>query len=410
MTPLQASPYSPAITELENNLSVVLDQLLSGGIGSGGTIGIGIAIDKIKIKERLRWDPALDMILGVCREHVGKYVLDFHSIAQAEALYDALQSGEVHLASEATVIALYCLSSHPKLYAARPFVTSGTCKTEDAIAHEKLLHLVLGAVKNKVKGSGLRVYFMSSDGESRCHQSFISMFLRGYLSSSDPLYKLLNRLLLFNLACGDDGMTPDFDWKHVLKQFRNVLLRLLRITLNNVTITIPILQQHLERDGMSSLISHSLLVPNDQQDVTLMLRLLNSIGNLSFPDNSFSPSLRATCLMLWLLGHLYHALLEAYLDIELRLKERLMRLSIVSHLVLALYSSDRGDFAPVQLYFDVQSMVKNIYFSVGKTKLDNPNADFHVILMGTDGLEKVFGMIRTMVGSDTNPDQLQLTN
>jgi hypothetical protein len=71
---------------------------------------------------------------------------------------------------------------------------------------------------------------------------------------------------------------------------------------------------------------------------------------------------------------------------------------------------NKGKFIPVQLYFDVMSMVKNVYFCIGKTQIDNPKGRFWIILLGTDVLEKVFGQVRTMVGTDTNYDQLQLTS
>ena len=46
----------------------------------------------------------------------------------------------------------------------------------------------------------------------------------------------------------------------------------------------------------------------------------------------------------------------------------------------------------------------------GKTQVDDPTGSFWIILLGTDGLEKVFGQVHTMVGNDTHADQLQLTN
>ena len=75
-----------------------------------------------------------------------------------------------------------------------------------------------------------------------------------------------------------------------------------------------------------------------------------------------------------------------------------------------MYNKDKGNFIPVQTCFDVMSMIKNVYFSVAKTQIDNPTGSFWIILLGTDGLEKVFGKVRTMVGNDTHADQLQLTN
>ena len=56
------------------------------------------------------------------------------------------------------------------------------------------------------------------------------------------------------------------------------------------------------------------------------------------------------------------------------------------------------------------SMIKNAYFCIAKAQVDNPNGKFFLILLGTDGLEKIFGKVRSMVGNDTNADVLQLAN
>jgi hypothetical protein len=56
------------------------------------------------------------------------------------------------------------------------------------------------------------------------------------------------------------------------------------------------------------------------------------------------------------------------------------------------------------------SMIKNAYFCVAKAQVDNPNGKFFFILLGTNGLEKIFGKVQSMVGNDTNADVLQLAN
>ena len=53
-------------------------------------------------------------------------------------------------------------------------------------------------------------------------------------------------------------------------------------------------------------------------------------------------------------------------------------------------------------------MVKNAFFCVVKAKVDHPNDPFFLVLLGTDRLEALFGILRTMVGNDTNLDILQL--
>lgn len=65
---------------------------------------------------------------------------------------------------------------------------------------------------------------------------------------------------------------------------------------------------------------------------------------------------------------------------------------------------------PSQLIFDLMCMVKNAYCCVAKAKCDNIDGKFFIILLGTDPLENLFGRVRTIVGSDSNVDQYQLTN
>jgi hypothetical protein len=220
----------------------------------------------------------------------------------------------------------------------------------------------------------------------------------------------LSPLPLFNLRCGPDNITPDFDWKHVFKRFRNTLLRVMGFTLNGIQITTSVLRIHLMAAGMRGDEVDALLTPNDKQDVTLMLRLLVAISNVPPAKPTDQPTVQATRRVLRLLGRLYFYLLNAYLDVNLSLHTQLVYLSAAAHIILALYSRDKGDFIPVQTYFDVMSMIKNIYFCVAKMQRDNPNGVFYIILLGTDGLEKIFGKVRSMVGNDTNADLLQLTN
>lgn len=98
------------------------------------------------------------------------------------------------------------------------------------------------------------------------------------------------------------------------------------------------------------------------------------------------------------------------MDPSLSLHQQLSQLSAAAHLTLALYSSNQGDFIPVQLYFNTMTMIKNVYFCVAKVQVDNPDGSFWIILLGTDGLEKVFGKVHTMIGNDSHADLLQLSN
>jgi hypothetical protein len=205
-------------------------------------------------------------------------------------------------------------------------------------------------------------------------------------------------------------LTPDFDWKHVLKRFRNTAIRQKGFSLNGRAFSTSVLREHLKSLEMTDQTIEALLSPNDKQDVVLMLKLLRSISQLSSAPSSASPLTREMREMLRLLGRLYGHLLNAYMDVSLSLDQQLVELSAAAHLILALYHKDKGNFIPVQSYFDVMCMIKNVYFCVAKAQRDNPTGRFFIILLGTDGLEKVFGKVRTMVGNDTNTDVFQLAN
>jgi len=310
---------------------------------------------------------------------------------------------------QATVIGASILSNDPSNYTTKAFAISGSCKMESVEDQERLIRSASSAVHDTLQ-NGLRLYCIASDGDSRRRRALISITLPRELNPSSKLYELLSPLPLFNLRCGENDVTCDFDWKHVFKRFRNTLLRQKGIEIDNVSISTSVIKAHLVSNGISSLMADVLLDPNDKQDVVLMVKLLHAIAVLPPPNPDVQPLTKATRRILRLLGHIYANLLKAYLDVNLSLNDQLAHLSTAAHLILAIYNQDKGNFIPVQTCFDVMSMIKNVFFSVAKTQVDNPEGLFWIILLGTDGLEKVFGKVRTMVGNDTHADQLQLTN
>jgi len=308
------------------------------------------------------------------------------------------------------VIAACLLTDDAKAYGARPFVISGTCKREDVISQKNLLETASRALQESQSSHRRRLYCIASDGDSRRRRAMALLSLTHFLPQSSPIFVALSRLRLFNLLCGNDDLTGDLDWRHVLKRFRNTLLRLKGILIDNTVVTATILKMHLKHNGMDDSAATTVLAPNDKQDVVLMIQLLNALAHLPPATETDDPGFHASRRIIRLLGQLYRHLLETYMHPSLSLHEQLTRLSAAAHLVLALYSREQGDFIPIQLYFDVMAMIKNAYCCVAKTQQDDPNGKFWIILLGTDGLEKVFGKVRTMIGSDHNADQLQLTN
>lgn len=113
---------------------------------------------------------------------------------------------------------------------------------------------------------------------------------------------------------------------------------------------------------------------------------------------------------LYILGRLCYHLVFPYICVDLSLVEQLRHLSAAAHIALGLRVHDGTGkkFLPNQLYVDIMIMIKNVVFCIGKAKIDIPESSFWLILLGTDRWETLFGILRTMVGSDRNLDILQL--
>lgn len=105
--PIRGSALFPTSEEIEHNLSSTIS---ASSVEEGVTLGVSIMIDEIKNQERLRWEAVRNLILGLCREHSGHCVVEFHSMVQADFILSELQSKNIHMASE--VGRNSCLFSH----------------------------------------------------------------------------------------------------------------------------------------------------------------------------------------------------------------------------------------------------------------------------------------------------------
>ncbi|GLB44010.1 putative zinc finger [Lyophyllum shimeji] len=213
-----------------------------------------------------------------------------------------------------------------------------------------------------------------------------------------------------NRHVGDDDMTADKDWKHIFKRFRNLLLRVRGIVIMGIRITPSIVRIHLQSAGHSSEHINSVFNPEDQQDVKLAFDLLKDIWSLPAASAAHSPGYIKTREALRVLGKLLYHMVFPYLCVDLTLSEQLEHLSAAIHLALALYRQSQKKFIPTLLYVDLAIMIKNVIFCVAKAKIDAPNGSFWIILLGTDRLEELFGVLRTMIGTDANLDVLQISD
>lgn len=277
--------------------------------------------------------------------------------------------------------------------------------------HAIMLQAVVEATNRKKDLTRLRIISLASDGESRRGKALAYLTYATPLAPSSPIYDQLIHLHLMDFFVGADDITADKDYKHIFKRFRNALLRKNGCIVHGIKLTPGLIRKHLQHSGLTDRHINHVLDPADKQDVVLAYNLLKDLWCLppADPQSSTMSYLQAR-EALRLYGQLCYHLIFPYICVELTLSEQLEHLSAAVHLALALYVHDdaRSSFIPNALFIDVGIMVKNVFFCVAKAKADHPNQPFFIVLLGTDRLESLFGILRTMVGNDANLDILQL--
>ncbi|KAH8989846.1 hypothetical protein EDB83DRAFT_2480927 [Lactarius deliciosus] len=407
--PLICSSSYPILRDLESNLKAAFDSL-SPALTEQGRYHIILMIDEIAQERRPRWCDRTNQILGWCREHTKGRCMDFNSVADAELLFQDMERGDVHLAHEATIGAIGILCSNSRLYSAKPFLVSGSCKKETAEDHASLIQTTLNAIKDTRALSDARIVSIASDGEAKRGKALVQLTFKRWLSPSSPIYPWLSGCAFLDLHVGDDDITCDKDWKHVAaKRPRNALLREKGLLVHGTWITPMLIQSHLLEAGHKHQHVRAVLNPNDKQDVLLAFTLLQDIWNLPQLTSGAPGRIKAR-ESLRIFGSMCYHFLMPYICVDLSIEDQLEYLSYAAHLALVLYVHDNAcsNFIPTALYIDLMMMVKNVFFCVAKAKIDTPNKDFNIILLGTDRLENLFGCLRTIVGNDANVDNYQL--
>lgn len=80
-----------------------------------------------------------------------------------------------------------------------------------------------------------------------------------------------------NLMVGDNNLTANKDYKHIMKRLQNLLLRKMGIMVNGVHVTLALLCFHLKQNGVPKHRLDYLLNPSDHQNVPLCYSLLKEV-------------------------------------------------------------------------------------------------------------------------------------
>ncbi|KAJ7471739.1 hypothetical protein FB451DRAFT_1036440, partial [Mycena latifolia] len=335
-----------------------------------------------------------DEIGGLC-EHASSRLKTFEMGSDLTSIEDAvkaIQAGDIHVGKEFSVAAF---SRHaPTDYGAKPVLLMPTCKKGSWQSSAQLLQKLIQAWKilpfSKAKHGPL--WSLASDGDATRRAAFHLICTHSKLSPDDPLYEFLSELAGLNFYT-DTGLCT-------------LLCSIQGILVNSVVINNTLLAEWLEKlsghDWLDESI-HALLNPKDPQDVPRAVKLLYLIADLRNLDTSeCTPSERNTHRALSLLGEMFDALIEPFINPTLSLSEQMTQLVKFAHIACALFVKHKGDFVLNQLYGDLQCMIKNAIFKIAHSKVLNPLLKIFLCLLRDDVLETLFRRSRMIGGHSPN--------
>ncbi|KAF8210230.1 hypothetical protein K438DRAFT_1929382 [Mycena galopus ATCC 62051] len=276
-------------------------------------------------------------------------------------MVDALQEGTLTRATEAIVTAI--APFHPEFYTPASLMISGTLKHETDPKQTEWIRMIVRTWKELPDGEAFYgpLWFIASDGDetATCTHSWEVM----------------------NLQCGKNNLTVDFNYKHKFKNFASLLQSVSGILVAG---------SHLKAlSGMDSTRPDALFNNKDHMDIKNAVALHSALYKFSICTDL--DKCEPEDIPIALLGHLCGFLMRPFIVPTTTLSEQLISLSSAAHMFFILFHANCTSFCPGQLYYNVQLMIKNAYWSIAKQKLLNPDGVLHIGLLGKDRLEGLYG-------------------
>ncbi|EMD37804.1 hypothetical protein CERSUDRAFT_49803 [Gelatoporia subvermispora B] len=178
--------------------------------------GMSIFWDEVSQEEVSCYFPHADAVGGLCRERAHKVDQHLTTFKSAEAIATSLADGTVHYGKESSVIAVGSFGS--RLRGAFPIVSSPTCKSETPQRSAELLAQVLDCWHDHYAHEVGPIWSFALDGDAGRRAMVYQLFMKHEVGEGHFLHKYLGRMPGLNLCMGDNDITADFDWKHLVKR------------------------------------------------------------------------------------------------------------------------------------------------------------------------------------------------
>ncbi|KAG8712621.1 hypothetical protein FRC09_019663 [Ceratobasidium sp. 395] len=373
-------------------------------------VGHSLQMDEMALEPRIVYNEKSDTAVGFAWEDADKVDLcnlstrtdPVGALLQAKTLLD---SGVCRRATEATMAAIARFDQSD--YNPAVILASGTCKAGKAPDQARLIKLIIKCWNESEHGRARHgdIWSICTDGDATRRRALFEFCMTSRLDPESDLFQLLGHLPLLNLCCSTTQMTHDGDYKHEEKRLASAMRSRSGLLVNGAHITSQMLIKYLKCLGdLSDSRIISFFDGNDPQNVPKANALLSNLHRASQLPAITSKIENKPFV---LLGEVIGSFIHPYTVPALSLTEQITSLAKCGHLLFALYRTDGTKFIPSQLFYDIQTSIKNAIFCVAKTQLIDLDLPFYLLQTGTDRLESRFGTYRTAT-SDRNGDLQQM--
>ncbi|KAF9021980.1 hypothetical protein BDZ89DRAFT_1163453 [Hymenopellis radicata] len=411
----------PTAHEIEVNITALLDPAVRTPptkSSTGKLRGIIVMIDGVALDEIIRYDSVRNVIVGQCREHSQHLNVVVNTIEDIEKVAVALEqqpdhAEACHRGKDGTVLAIATVSDSEH-YAPVPLVLSPSCKAETGRGLAQWLRVFVEVWRTHPFGEALYgpIRALASDGESSFRLARYHMCMSETVSQETRLGQLLWDLPGLNLQTGKYDILGTCDPKHVFKRFATLLRSVTGVLVDDTYLLPSDIQASLLRiPEMTEHKAKGLLDPADKQNVPKAVTLLEELHSLhNRPDvpSPIEPGGQKRADSLAFLADTLMYFTKPFIDVTMSLRAQCRSLATYAHLAAAMYVKEGLNFLTSALYADSQAIVKNIFFTIAKLSIDDPNLPYYIIQEGTDRLENLFSNVRTQDHS-RNFDTLQLS-
>ncbi|KAK4699916.1 hypothetical protein P7C70_g6338, partial [Phenoliferia sp. Uapishka_3] len=371
------------------------------------------------------WDPDTNRLEGPSRESRGTTSADINTYDDLLHAYESLKDGSLAFATEVAVSALapYSVTDyHPRIVSASPTNPTYLSPATDPVARQ-----AERALRDSNLAADVEQQIRVSDEFLAKHGLGVVVSLSADAAADQAE---LSRPLLLEGArricqqCGPLGKKLSSDDRHGWKTLGSTKRRALGINVFGVVLT-PAVQVAQCRRAYPELTSFQISLlfwsGRGNMDVPAVTDLMRKEGEavhrrraklISDPDDFRSPIQERTDAASDLMGHISELLLAPYYATSsTTLSNLLIGLSTAQHLLFYCYRAKQSAFIPGTVYISLCSSIDATFTAVAQAiALGDPNYKFPINRSGSQGLESVFGNLRTQHGSQTTFNILELTD